>query len=267
MIGAEGMLSRIGAAVAVLAALAVCCALPAAAGAAQTVTLQSSFSPDKLGASTTIGFGFHVAGTTGGPPSPLTGVRLQLPPDLDYETTTLGLAVCRSAALLIKGLSGCSPNSRLGTGNAFVEVPLGKEAAHETANIQMLMGPAREGALVVLFYAQALNPIPAELVFEGELMTGSEVLGGSLAIAVPLIASIPDALPVSILSVQAAIGPSHLTYYRRAHGRRVAFHPSGIAIPTRCPAGGFTFSGTFSFADGTSVVAQSTVPCPKPQPR
>jgi hypothetical protein len=144
----------------------------------------------------------------------------------------------------------------LGTGNAFVEIPLGKEAAHETANIQMLMGPSRGGALVVLFYAQALNPIPAELVFQGELMTGSEVLGGSLAIAVPLIASIPDALPVSIL-----------TYYRRAHGRRVAFHPSGIAIPTRCPAGGFTFSGNFSFADGTSVVAQSTVPCPKPQPR
>jgi hypothetical protein len=257
-------LSRIGV---LIAALAVCCVAPAAAGAAQTVTLQSTFSPDKLGAPTTIGFGFHVASTTGGPPAPLTGVRLSLPPGIGYTTTTLGLAVCRSAALLDRGLSGCSPNSRLGTGNAFVELPLGQEVVHETADIQLLLGPSHEGQQVVLFYAKALNPLPAELVFQGELLTGSEVLGGSLKIAVPLIASIPDALAVSVLSVQATIGPSHLTYYRRAHGRTVAFRPEGVSVPTRCPPGGFPFSASFSFADGTSAEARSTVPCPAPQPR
>jgi hypothetical protein len=124
------------------------------------------------------------------------------------------------------------------------------------------MGPPRQGKLVVLFYASGLDPIPAELVFEGELLTGSEVLAGSLNIAVPLVASIPDALPVSILSVQATIGPSHLTYYRRLHGRTVAFHPEGVSVPTRCPRGGFPFSASFSFVDGSIATAKSVVPCP-----
>jgi hypothetical protein len=52
----EGFLSRLGI---VVVALSVCCFLPAAAGAAQTVTLRTSFSPDRLGASTTIGFDFR----------------------------------------------------------------------------------------------------------------------------------------------------------------------------------------------------------------
>jgi hypothetical protein len=236
--------------------------MPAAADAAQTATLQTSFSPDRLGASTTIGFDFHIAATTGATPSPLTSVRLGLPPGIGYVTTTLGLATCTPARLLGAGLNGCSPNSRLGTGTALVEAPLGRESAHETASVQLLMGPSREGKLVVLFYTQALDPIPAESVFQGELLTGSEVLGGSLAIAVPLVASIPDALPVSILSVQATIGPSHLTYYRRAHGRRVAFHPQGVSVPARCPAGGFRFSASFTFLDGSSATADSAVPCP-----
>jgi hypothetical protein len=246
----------------VVAVLVACCFVPAAAGAAQTVILRTSFSPDRLGASTTIGFDFHIAGTTGATPSPLTSVRLSLPPGIGYITTTLGLAVCTPARLLGKGLDGCSPNSRLGTGTALVEAPLGSESVHETAGVQLLMGPPRQGKLVVLFYTTALDPIPAELVFQGELLTGSEVLGGSLEIAVPLVASIPDALPVSILSVQARIGPSGLTYYRRARGRSVAFHPQGVSVPTSCPAGGFRFSANFSFLDGSSAVADSTVPCP-----
>jgi hypothetical protein len=255
----EGFLSRLRI---VVVALLVCCLPPAAAGAAQTVTLRASFSPDRLGASTTIGFDFHIAGTSGATPSPLTSVRLSLPPGIGYVTTTLGLAVCSPAMLLGRGLNGCSPNSRLGTGTALVEAPLGSESARESAEVQVLMGPSRQGKLVVLFYTQAFDPIPAELIFQGELMTGSEVLGGSLDIAVPLVASFPDALPVSVLSVQATIGPSHLIYYRRAHGRSVAFHPQGVSVPTRCPAGGFPFSASFSFLDGSSAVADSTVPCP-----
>ena len=85
---------------AVTATLLVCCCLPATAGAAQTVTLHTSFSPDRLGASTTIGFGFQIASTSGGLPSPLTGLSLHLPPGIDYVTTTLGLSICQPASLL-----------------------------------------------------------------------------------------------------------------------------------------------------------------------
>jgi hypothetical protein len=252
---------------AVTAALLLCCALPATAGAAETATLQTSFSPDKLGASTTIGFGFQIANASGGLPSPLTSLSLNLPAGIDYVSTTLGLAICQPANLLARGLAGCSPNSRLGFGNAFVEVPFGQGSGREIPDIQALMGPPHNGNLVVLFYANGQEPVYAQIVFQGELVSGSETFGGSLDAAIPLIPSVPNGPPVSIVSVQSTIGPSHLTYYTRSHGKTVAFHPKGVSVPLRCPKGGFPFSATFGFADGTGTVAKSVVPCPPPTRR
>jgi hypothetical protein len=252
---------------ALTAALLVCCALPAGAGAAETATLQTSFSPNKLGASTTVGFGFQIASTDGGLPAPLSSLSLHLPPGIDYVTTTLGLSICQPANLLAKGLAGCSPNSRLGFGSALVEVPFGTGSGHEIPEIQALMGPPHDGNIVVLFYANGDEPVYAQIVFQGELVSGSETLGGSLDAAVPLIASVPNGPPVSILSVQSTIGPSHLTYYTHSHGKTVAFHPQGVSLPQHCPRGGFQFSATFGFTDGTSTEAKSVVPCPPPTRR
>jgi hypothetical protein len=81
--------------------------------------------------------------------------------------------------------------------------------------------------------------------------------------AVPLIPSVAGGPPVSIVRVNATIGPAGLTYYERVHGRTVSFHPIGVSVPQRCPRGGFAFSGQFSFQDGTSVIARSNVPCPR----
>ena len=250
----------------VTAALLVCCCccLPATAGAAQTVALHTSFSPDKLGASTTVGFSFQITNTEGGLPAPLTGLSLHLPAGIDYVTTTLGLSICQPARLLERGLSGCSPNSRLGFGSALVEVPFGTGSGHEIPEIQALMGPPHEGNIVVLFYANGQAPVSAQIVFQGELVSGSETLGGSLNAAVPLIPSVPNGPPVSILNVQSTIGPAHLTYYTHSHGKTIAFHPQGVSVPQHCPAQGFQFSATFGFTDGTSTVAKSVVPCPLP---
>ena len=78
---------------------------------------------------------------------------------------------------------------------------------------------------------------------------------------------VPGGPPVSIVSVQATIGPSGLVYTERVHGRTVSFHPRGVQVPTSCPRGGFPFTGTFTFVDGSSATAQSTVPCPPPAPK
>jgi len=250
-----------------VAALLACCCLPATAGATQTVTLHTSFSPNKLGASTTIGFGFQIANTGGGLPAPVTGLSLHLPVGIDYITTTLGLAICQPANLLARGLAGCSPNSRLGFGSALVEVPFGTGAGHEIPEIQALMGPSHNGNIVVLFYANGQYPVYAQIIFQGELVSGSESLGGSLNAAIPLIPSVTDGPPVSIIETQATIGPSHLTYSTNSHGRRVAFHPKGVSEPLSCPRGGFVFSANFTFLDGTSAVAKSVVPCPPPARR
>jgi hypothetical protein len=242
--------------------LLLCGCLPATATATESATLHTSFSPNRLGASTTIGFSFNIASSDGLPPSPLTHLDLHLPPGVNYLTTTLGLAICKPAALVANGLSGCSPNSRLGFGSAYVEVPFGGGSGREIPRIDALMGPPHDGNIVVLFYADGREPVYAQIVFQGELLTGSTILGGSLQSAIPLIPSVTGGPPVSIVEVKSTIGPSHLTYYERVHGKTVSFHPKGVSVPSHCPRGGFQFSAEFGFLDGSTTTAKSIVPCP-----
>jgi hypothetical protein len=251
---------------AVLAALTlalVCVLAPASALAvSERATLDASFSPDRLGTPTTIKFGFHLATSEGAAPPPLTSLDLKLPAGISYTTTTLGLAICQPAALLARGLAGCPPNSRLGSGSADVEVPFGTGAGHEIPEIQAVAGPSPNGNLTVLFYADGLYPVSAQLTFAGEVLPANGRFGSQLATNVPLVTSVPGGPDVSIVSVTTTIGPSHLTYYKRVHGRLVAFHPQGVSVPERCPRGGFLFAAEFSFQEGGSTSASTSVPCP-----
>lgn len=248
----------------VLALAAVAClAAAGSARAGQTVKLQASFTPDRLGASTTIGFGFTIASSEGGLPSPLTHIDLRMPRGMDYITSSLGLATCQPEKLVASGLRGCPANSRLGMGSAFVEVPFGQNAGHEIPEIQALMGPPHDGNVVVLFYANGLAPVYAQIVFSGELVEGGGAFGEDLSAAVPLIPSVTNGPPVSIINVKSTIGPNHLTYYKRVHGRLVGYKPQGVSLPDRCPRGGFVFDARFAFLDGTSTEAKAAVPCPR----
>ncbi len=245
-----------------LAALAGVCRPASAAAALESATLHAGFSPDRAGASTTISFGFQIATADGLAPPPMTSVDLQMPAGINFTTTTLGLAICQPAALQARGLAGCSPNSRLGFGSAFVEVPFGLGSGHELPEIQALMGPPHDGNLVVLFYANGSTPVVAQLVFTGEVLPDTGAFGSQLMAEVPPIASVPGGPDVSVVSVQSTIGPSRLTYYRHSHGRLVPFHPRGVSVPERCPRGGFPFSAQFGFQDGSTTTASTAVPCP-----
>jgi hypothetical protein len=234
-----------------------------AAGVPEQASLHASFSPDRLGASTTIAFGFHLSTAEGLAPPPLTSVALHMPAGLNYTLTTLGLAICQPAVLQAQGVKGCSPNSRLGSGSALVEVPFGTGAGHEIPEIQAVSGPpTSNGDMTVLFYANGQTPVFAQLVFEGEVLPDGGQFGSQLATSVPLIPSVPNGPDVSIVNVSATIGPSGLTYYRRVHGHLQSFHPLGIGVPERCPRGGFPFSASFAFQDGSQASATATVPCP-----
>jgi hypothetical protein len=237
------------------------------AGAAEVVRLRASFTPDRLGAATTIGFGFTISSSAGGLPAPLTHIDLRMPPNMNYLTSSLGLATCYPQQLIERGLHGCSPNSRLGMGSAFVEVPFGQNSGHEIPEIQALMGPPHNGNVVVLFYANGLAPVFAQIVFAGELVSGGGPFGEDLSAAIPLIPSVTNGPPVSIVRVSSTIGPAGLTYYRRSHGRRVGYKPQGVSVPDRCPRGGFPFTADFAFADGSVVTATTHVPCPPPRRR
>jgi hypothetical protein len=235
----------------------------AAAPAPEQATLHALFTPDRLEASTTIAFGFHLQTATGLAPPPLTSVVLHMPAGMDYTHTTLGLSTCQAATLQADGVKGCPPNSRLGSGGAFVEVPFGTGSGHELPEIQAVSGPpSSDGNMVVLFYANGQFPVSAQLVFSGEVLSDTGVFGSELATTVPLIPSVPNGPDVSIVNVNATIGPSGLTYYHHVHGRLKPFHPVGIGVPERCPRGGFPFGASFVFQDGSTASAATTVPCP-----
>jgi hypothetical protein len=247
------------------AALLACGCVPAGAGAmaSENATLKASFSPDRLGVSTTIGFSFTVATTEGLAPPPLTSIDLHMPAGMNYTDTNLGLAICNPEKLQREGLSGCPANSRLGSGSANVEVPFGDGAGHELPEVQAVMGPSNNGNIVVLFYANGKTPVSAQLVFRGEVQPASGgIFGSQLTTVVPAIPSVPDGPNVSIISVKATIGPQGLTYTKHVHGRVVHFHPTGIGVPEHCPHGGFPFSAAFTFEDGSSTSTTATVPCP-----
>ncbi len=146
---------------------------------------------------------------------------------MNYTLTTLGLAICQPAVLQAKGVTGCPPNSRLGSGNAFVEVPFGTGSGHEIPEIQAVSGPpSPDGNMVVLFYANGQSPVSAQLVFQGEVLPDSGAFGSQLATTVPLVTSVPGGPDVSIVNVNATIGPSGLTYYKHVHGTPAAVSPT-----------------------------------------
>jgi hypothetical protein len=256
-------MSGLARAVLAAGAVGVCCQA-AGAQAAETVSLHTSFSPDRLGAATTISFNFQIASTANGGrlPSALQRVDLRMPTGMNYITSTLGTSSCRAEVLVNDGVAGCPSNSRLGHGRAYAEVPFGSSIAGEGAEVQAVMGPPRNGNVVVLFFVEGHQPVWAPLVFPGELLPPAPPFGETLATVIPEIKGVPGGPPVSIRYVGSTIGPNHLTYYKHVHKKLVAYKPKGVALPERCPRGGFRFIADFTFEDHSVVTANSTVPCP-----
>lgn len=236
--------------------------LPVLAQASESVKLGIGFAPDKLGSTTTIKIGLKVTASNGGVPAPVTKFDMHIPADLELIGSTLGLAICQPAALLNSGLSGCSPNARLGYGSASVEVPFGPETVGETASIQAVMGPPVGEQIGVLLYAEGQTPVLAQLIFPGVLYVGTSSVGQTLNTAIPLTPTLPGAADASMTSMNLSIGPDHLTYYKKVHGRTVGYQPEGISLPPRCPQGGFLFISDIAFQDGTTLTVPTTVPCP-----
>ncbi len=250
--------------IALVAALALYMSAPAYAQPAQTVKLETSFNPNRLGARTTIEFGFQVHSTVPRrAPSPVTDVDLHLPAGLGLATSTLGLANCEPPALIVGGVSGCPANARIGFGSAIVAVPAEGEPVEEEGSLTALVGPPNSKNLEVLFYAEGHSPVFAQLVFPGRVLEDNPPFSGRLDTAIPLIPTWPGGPDVAVTRMTSTIGPRGLTYYRHVHGEIVPFHPRGIAVPKRCPHRGFPFRVDITFMDGTHQTATSAVPCPR----
>lgn len=237
-------------------ALALCACMPGAASAGQSANISMVFTPEVLGAPSTISLGFQIGAGSGQVPAPLTGVDFHYPANLGIATSELGVASCPVAELELHGPSICPANSRMGSGSALVEIPVGGEVQSETASIALLAGPSQNGYVRLLVCVTGLSPVAARIVMP------SLLLGGELKLTVPLVESLPGASDVSVVRAHVTLG-GPLTYYERRHGRLIAYHPKGVVLPRHCPRGGFRFSARFIFQDGTQAQAARTVGCPR----
>jgi hypothetical protein len=236
-------------------ALAICASTPSTAYAAQSASLHVGLAPERLGRETTLSLGFQVSASGGAIPSPLTSIDLHMPRNLGIATSGLGVATCPVAALEAHGASVCPANSRMGSGNALVRFQVGPELFAETAQIAVVAGPEQDGHVRMLVSATGETPVAARILISTVL------LAGQLQITVPLVPSLPEGGDIAVVAVHASLG-GNLTYRERSHGRTISYRPRGITLPASCPRGGFGFSATFSFLDGTQAQARTAVACP-----
>jgi hypothetical protein len=236
-------------------ALALCAALPGAALSATTATMSATFTPDRLGAATTLSFNFQTVTGTGAP-ALLTGVDFHYPANLGIATSGLGVASCPAGAIEAHGPSVCPPDSRMGSGSALVEIPIGSDVVQETAQVALLAGPSQNGYVQILASVTGESPVAARVVLSTQLQPGL------LQIPVPPIPSLPEAPYVAVVRMHLTLG-GNITYYEPVNGKNVAYRPAGIGIPRSCPRGGFRFSADFSFLDGAHAQARTTVACPR----
>lgn len=248
--------------IAVLAAALLCVWLPSVAEARQSVRLKASLSPEVLGHETALGFDFLIHTPRGRVPSPVLGVALRYPNDIGIAISGLGVETCRQAALEALGLRACPPDSIMGGGAATVEIPVGPTIVRELTKITVLRAPDSAGRFALIFFADGTSPVLAQLALPAFLLSANPPFGGNLDIHLPLVPSLPESPDVALIHLHATIGPEHLTYYERVHGRTIAFRPRGIRLPKSCPRGGFPFAATFAFSDGTHGTTRTSTPCP-----
>jgi hypothetical protein len=231
--------------------LALCALAPQSARATQSASIAAAFAPERLGAPTTVSLGFRIAAEAGQVPSPLTGVDFRYPADLGIATSGLGTASCAIARLEADGPAICPADSRMGSGSAAVEIPVGGEVETETASLALLAAPSQGGYVRLLVVATGRSPVIARVLMS------SLLLNGGLRLTVPLVESLPGAPDVSVVEARVTLG-GDLTYYERRHGRTIAYHP-----PASCCPGAVPRAGSASRAPSAS----STEPTPTPGQR
>jgi hypothetical protein len=248
-----------------LLSLLVVVSLPSVAAATDTVKLTARFSPNKLGASTSVLMNTEFGTTTGAVPSPVTSLNITLPHGVGLGSTTLGEAICELAILEEQGSSGCPPNSMMGLGHATVTLPIGPEPVEDQATLSIFMGKPLNHHTSLLFYVDSGHPVSDQVVFPGELVESAG--RGHILTTIPLTPTLVGAPDASVVHMQTSLGPQNLTYYTRIHGQTVGYQPVGMAEPEICPRSGFQFSATYTFQDGSAVTARSIEPCPRKSPQ
>lgn len=239
--------------------LAVFLIVAAVSWAANTVTIQAGFTPNKLGAATNLSTK-TVVDTNGGTPEPVNRILAYGPAGL--RVNVKGLGICEVGKLEQDGPSGCPANSRVGFGGGTGLVQLGASTVKEPYTLDLFLGPTEHGRLVILVYLRAVNPVSAQLVMVGREIQGPKPYGFGLMLEVPPIHTVPGEPNASLESTFLTMGARGVAYYKTVHGRRQLFHVTGVSVPKKCPRGGFPFEVSIGFEDASTVTSKYTAACP-----
>jgi hypothetical protein len=237
-----------------------CLIAVAVAWATETLTVNVSFDPDRLGVPTNVSVEGKFHSNSGGLPSPITKFTAYLPAGLSVDTR--GAGTCTAAKLEESGPPGCPADSRAGFGGGVGLLELAHEIVRESYTLDFFFAGRQHGRLVLLAYVDGIAPASVEQVLVAREVAAPKPYGIGFSVDVPPIATLPDASDASVESAFLSLGSTNVAYYERSHGKRTLVHVRGLVTPRTCPPGGFRMQATIGFADGTSLTVNPTVPCP-----
>jgi hypothetical protein len=241
--------------------------LPAAAGAAPSVSLKVKAVPipknpssksgptwpgtgNFFGAGTDVEAEFKISGTEyGGFPLPLIGVTFYTPPG--SKLTTKGFTACSSSILESHEVQQCPKKSVAGPkGEARGVVSFGTTRVHETLSVQ----PFFEAGGNLAFYAEGTTPASIELLSQGKFSSPSGGFGPVLATEVPLVETVPGAPYGSVEFIKVKVGAAF------KKGSKLVSYGT---LPKKCAKGGFPVKAELKFLGGEVVTVNVKAPCPK----
>jgi hypothetical protein len=234
-----------------LGTIATMLAATGSARAANTATFSSSLSPDRLGAKGALTIGFRVSGGEFGVPVPLQRTVVRFPAGMGIEIPLL--RSCSTEHLQQLGARGCPRQSKLGEGHALVVARPAAETLSEGVTLSAFVGPPRRLQPTLEVLGEGLTPIAVRMVVTGAVSPDRAPYGEKMVMSIPPIPTLPLAPNGSLAELSLTIGS------RRAKARSAP----AVVVPSKCPHGGFPFAAEFTYVDGSSGSAATTVPCPR----
>jgi hypothetical protein len=224
--------------------------LSAPALATNVATISAAISPDRLGARGSLTVAIRFASDELGLPTPLQHAVVRFPAGMSLEIPHL--RSCSIEALENLGAGECPRQSKLGEGHAVVESRPASETIVEGVELSAFLGPPNHLQPTLALLGQGTTPLAVRMVVSGAVLADRAPYGEKLVMSVPPIATVPLAPDASIVELSLTVGTR-----RRTHAA------NAIVMPRKCPARGFPFAGEFTYADGSSGSATTTIRCPR----
>jgi hypothetical protein len=253
--------------IASVAALAILAIPASAALAGETVTgpdgntqsIEASVAPSGLYMQTASPAALNVEVKTGksdgGVPSP--AVHDVIDFDQNLALATKGLPTCNAAQLqntTTEAAELACGKAKIGSGSAITLLPL-SVLYTEPTKVTAFNGAPQGGKPVVLLHAYGTSPLQTTLVLVGTVSNyGKEGYGPRLDVTIPPIAGGAGVITDFKVKIQKS-----WTY----KGKKMSF------VNAKCPASKkLKYRGAFTYADGTTIDADTTQSCtPKPEPK